>query len=245
MTLPATTAQTLEDIAHRYHLDDSAADAHIEARSQQYELAWMLAGIPPGSHVAELGFGDGIVSHALVHGGFRVTILEGAPSLAAKATELHPGAHVESVLFEQHVPREPYDAIMASHVLEHVDDPVGLLRRMRTWLQPRGSLVVVVPNSESLHRRLAVLMGLQPALESPSARDVLVGHQRVYSLALLRQHLDQAGFEVDAHTGFFLKPLPNSMMINYSPQLLDAMLAISPQLPADLLANLGVRARAR
>ena len=83
-------------------------------------------------------------------------------------------------------------------------------------------------------------MGLQPALDTLGARDRLVGHQRVYSHATLAKDLRAGGFKVTEATGFFLKPLPNSMMLGYSPELLAAMNQISPQLPMELLANIGV-----
>jgi len=145
-------------------------------------------------------------------------------------------------LFEEFSPAAPFDAIIASHVLEHVDDPVALLRRMAGWLAPGGRLVIVVPNKESLHRRLAVLMGLQPALDTLGARDRLVGHQRVYSHATLEQDLRAGGYTLTEKTGFFLKPVANSMMLGYSTELLGAMNQIGPQLPMELLANIGVLA---
>jgi hypothetical protein len=38
--------------------------------------------------------------------------------------------------------------------------------------------------------------------------------------------------------GFFLKVLPNSMMLEYSRELLWGLNAISPSLPKNLLANI-------
>jgi hypothetical protein len=114
---------------------------------------------------------------------------------------------------------------------------------MRSWLNPDGDLVVIVPNSESIHRQLAVLMGLQPHLDSLSQRDHVVGHQRVYSFAGLRADLKEAGFQVVEEKGFFFKPLPNSMMLEFSHDLLWAMNVIAETLPPELMANIAVRAR--
>jgi hypothetical protein len=102
--------------------------------------------------------------------------------------------------------------------------------------------VVVVPNRDSLHRQLAVAMGLQPALDTLSARDHLVGHQRVYDFLTLEQHLRGAGFEVIERRGFFLKTLPNGMMLDHSPALIRALNTVGDSLPPHLMANIAVRA---
>jgi hypothetical protein len=40
--------------------------------------------------------------------------------------------------------------------------------------------------------------------------------------------------------GFFLKVLPNSMMLDYSKDLINALNTISEKIPDHLLANIGV-----
>ncbi len=145
-------------------------------------------------------------------------------------------------MFEDFDPGPVYDAVLALHVMEHVDAPRDLMARVRGWLAPGGALVVVVPNRHSLHRRLAVLMGIQDRLDDLSPRDHLVGHRRVYGLDTLGEDLRAAGFAVSEEFGFTLKTVPNAMMLDWPPDLMDALTAISPDLPAGLLANIGVRA---
>jgi 2-polyprenyl-3-methyl-5-hydroxy-6-metoxy-1,4-benzoquinol methylase len=125
-------------------------------------------------------------------------------------------------------------------VLEHVDDPQAILRLISSWLVETGKIIIVVPNRNSLHRQLAVLMGLQPELDTLSKRDLLVGHQRVYSLEGLEEDIRGAGLRPIESVGFFLKVLPNAMMLDYSRDLLWAMNIISSSLPKHLLANIAV-----
>jgi SAM-dependent methyltransferase len=44
---------------------------------------------------------------------------------------------------------ETMDVVTLFHVLEHVEDPVGSLSVLASWLRPGGRLVVEVPNAES------------------------------------------------------------------------------------------------
>ncbi len=232
----------LERIAQSYHLNPDVPDKHIEDLCQEHCCRWLLASLGQARSVLELGYGDGIVTRALVEDGREVTVVEGAATLIERLKQTWPTqVHACHALFEAFDPGAArFDAIIASHVLEHVADPVALLERLRNWLAPGGRLLVVVPNRESLHRRLAVIMGLQPALDSLSARDGVVGHRRVYSLATLRHDIEEAGYTERSSRGFFLKPLANSMMLDYSPQLLSAMNEISGELPVELLANIGM-----
>ncbi|HZF81622.1 MAG TPA: hypothetical protein VEZ89_17730, partial [Rubrivivax sp.] len=59
----------------------------------------------------------------------------------------------------------------------------------------------------------------------------------------LEEHLRAAGFEPIERRGFFLKTLPNSMMLDHSPELIWALNHIGDELPVEMQANLAVRAR--
>lgn len=191
----------------------------------------------------ELGYGDGRFTRELLNHGYRVSIVEGPSALVEKAKQTF-GGQVECFesLFEEFKPLKKFDRILATFILEHLDEPIEILKRVRKWLKPRGKLIILVPNAESIHRQLAVIMGLQPKLHTLSARDHLVGHQRVYTLKMLSGHLSKAGFKVREEKGFFLTVLPNSMMLNYSKELLIGLNEISDQLPHYLLANIGTLA---
>ena len=241
-----TTKQDLDKIAADYHGTDAMQDKHIEDICQRHTYEWVLKNIGRARHILEMGYGEGNFTTILSKLDSRLTILEGSPLLVEKARAIYGNAvRFECALFEEFNPTERYDAIVATHVLEHVDDPIALLRLMKTWLTPLGRIIIIVPNSQSIHRRLAVMMKLQPKLDTLGARDKLVGHQRVYSLGALRQDVRRAGCEVLGQEGFFLKMLPNSMMLGFSKDLIEALNAISPELPDELLGNIGLVARAK
>jgi SAM-dependent methyltransferase len=53
-------------------------------------------------------------------------------------------------LVEQKYPADYYDAIVLSHVIEHVHDPCVLLTECCRILKPEGKVILLTPNIESL-----------------------------------------------------------------------------------------------
>lgn len=237
------TPEALDDFATTYYLNEDVRDIYIEELQQRLSLPRVLQSLGDASRVLEMGFGTGLITGALLDRGIRAEVVEGSPTLRDMALTRHGDQElvVHLAMFEEFEPADPYDAVLALHVLEHVDDPQAMLRRVSSWLAPGGSLVVVTPNRQSIHRNLAVRMGLQQEVDDLSARDRLVGHQRVYGLDTLREELQRGGFEVDDEFGYFLKTLPNSMMLEYPIGLLEALNLISDEIPPHLLANIGMR----
>jgi 2-polyprenyl-3-methyl-5-hydroxy-6-metoxy-1,4-benzoquinol methylase len=238
------TPDLLDAFAEEYYLNDEIADVDIEEMGQQRSLDRTLAALHGAGRVLEMGFGTGLVTAELLARGVDIEVVEGSPRLAAAAAEKHAAAGliVHTAMFEDFVPAQPYDAVLALHIAEHVAEPVALFRQIRSWLRPGGAVVVMVPNAESLHRRLAVRMGLQDELDDLSGRDRLVGHLRVFDFATLTADLAEAGFDVTEQFGYQLKTVPNSMMLDWPDTLIAALIDISPEIPPAMLANIGVRA---
>jgi SAM-dependent methyltransferase len=235
------TAEALDAYARDYYLAQDVPDIGIEELQQQLSMRRIADAVAGCERVLEMGYGTGLTTRELQLAGVRgLELLEGSPMLAEQARAAHPGLVVHVGLFEGFAPQPPFDAVLALHVFEHVDDPRALLGHVRTWLRPGGRLVVAVPNAESLHRRLAVRMGLQPELDSLSARDRLVGHRRVYTMDRLREDVAAAGLRVTGEIGWFLKTLPNAMMLDFDESLLRALYDVSDELSPRLLANIAV-----
>lgn len=231
----------LEEIAQKYHLNESVPDKFIEDICQEYCCEWLRKLILPTDDVLELGYGEGVTLSKLSTQANSYTVIEGAPSLVEIIKDKFPAVKVVNSLFEDYEPENQFDKILVLHVLEHVDSPVSLAIRMKRWLKPGGEMIVVVPNQESIHRRLALSLGLIQSLDTLSERDVLVGHQRVYSLNQLIEDLSCAGLEVIQHRGFFVKPFSNQMMLSYSREMIQALNVIGENIPTELQANIAIR----
>lgn len=133
----------------------------------------------------------------------REAIEEARRDLGDRATFVH--ARFEDV----QLPRR-YDNVVLTHVLEHVDDPVLVLRRVnREWLAPNGRLLLVCPNANAPSRQIAVKMGLiqHNAAITPAEREH--GHRITYSLDTLERDAVAAGLNVVHRSGIFFKALAN------------------------------------
>ena len=234
--------ESLDAFAHEYYLNQGIDTIDLEERAQLHSVPRLLEAIGDRAPVLEMGFGTGLITAELLRHDVPLEIVEGSPVLVDEARRRHPTLPVHHAMFETFEPTRHYGAVLALHVLEHVDDPVAVLDAMHPWLADDGALVVVVPNAESLHRRIAVEMGLHERLDDLGPSDKLVGHQRVYDLDRLTADLDAAGYDVTFDFGYLLKTVPNSMMLEYPSAMVEALNTISDRIPTRDLANIGVRA---
>ena len=235
--------EALEAIALNYHLAENIPDMFIENICQDFELEWIKSRIGNDSKVLDLGLGDNRFLRAFLNHE-HVTILEASAHLCKAASEIivdnNSKTQVIETFFENFDADAEYDVVIASHVLEHVEEPNLLFTKILSWLKPEGIALVIVPNRESLHRQLGVEMGIHNELDWLSPRDNAVGHKRVYSLKSLTHQAVQAGFKVVEHRGFFIKSLANSQMLHLNPRVILGLCEISTNLPTELGANIGL-----
>jgi 2-polyprenyl-3-methyl-5-hydroxy-6-metoxy-1,4-benzoquinol methylase len=160
-----------------------------------------------------------------------MTVVEGAADLLDVIPELPNLTKVHS-LFEDFAPTERFDVVVMQHVLEHVEDPVGILRLAKAWLAPGGVIIAGVPNANSFHRLAAVKMGLLKDVHELNARDHEVGHRRVYAWDGVRRDLEAAGLAVQVLTGVFFKPLSNGQIDQYwTEQMIEGFYQLGKDFP--------------
>jgi 2-polyprenyl-3-methyl-5-hydroxy-6-metoxy-1,4-benzoquinol methylase len=102
-----------------------------------------------------------------------------------------------------------YDSIFLINTLEHLDDPIPILKRIKSWLSNHGQFFVLVPNADAPSRQIAVQMGLLSANNVVSEGEWEHGHRRTYSFDTLEADLRSAGFLVRQRGGLMFKPLAN------------------------------------
>lgn len=103
-----------------------------------------------------------------------------------------------------------YDNIVMTHVLEHLDDPVLVLKRINDeWLAEGGRFFLVCPNANAPSRQIAVLMGLISHNTAVTPAETEHGHRRTYTLDSLERDAVAAGLKVVLRSGIFFKALAN------------------------------------
>jgi len=128
-------------------------------------------------------------------------------------------------------------------LLEHVEDPVELLTLARSRMSENGVLFVAVPNADSVHRVLALRAGLIRSTTELSENDLRVGHRRVYTHALLREHLHRANLHITLEKPIGLKPLTLKQLEPLPDAVIAALCASGDLVPANA-AYLAAEARA-
>ena len=192
----------------------------------------------------ELGPAEGLGTAALASHFDDLTCVEGADALAAALRERHPNIRVECEIFENYVPRRTFDNIVLGHVLEHVEDPIEILSRVKSWLSANGRVFALVPNARSLHRQMGVVMGLLESEHSLNALDLHHGHRRVYDPESLQRDFQAAGFRIEVFGGSWIKPVANSHLeANWSPEMIEAAMVVGERYP-DIAAEIYVVATA-
>jgi SAM-dependent methyltransferase len=103
-----------------------------------------------------------------------------------------------------------YDNIVLTHVLEHLDDSVRMLKRVNDeWLAEGGRFFLVCPNANAPSRQIAVKMGLITHNNAVTPAEAAHGHRCTYSLDTLERDAVAAGLKVMHRSGIFFKALAN------------------------------------
>ena len=147
-----------------------------------------VAGLPPGHgrRLLDVGCGSGEFLSRMRERGWAVIGVEPDPVAAAAARRDDLDVR-DGMLEDAAFADESFDAVVLSHVIEHVHDPIALLRECGRILRPGGRLVLTTPNLTSVgHRRFgADWRGLEPPR-----------HLHVFSVESLASCVDQVGLAV-------------------------------------------------
>lgn len=132
--------------------------------------------------------------------------------LRSKYIQVHP-INLECERFPY--PDEYFDVVICNQVLEHIKEIFWLVSELVRVTKVRGKIIIGVPNLGSLHNRVLLLFGKQPA-----AIQVFGPHVRGYTSPGMIDFLERGGFlKVRKVLGANFYPIPRWLSRPLSRQL--------------------------
>lgn len=144
------------------------------------------------SRVLELGPATGYMSQVFQEGGAAVVGIEIDAEMAKGAERFCERVIVgdlDSLDLAAELGDDRFDVIVAADVLEHLKDPLRVLKQLRRFLEPGGSFVISVPNVAHGSVRLALMSG---HFDYQDLGLLDATHLRFFTRETLEQLLDDA-----------------------------------------------------
>jgi 2-polyprenyl-3-methyl-5-hydroxy-6-metoxy-1,4-benzoquinol methylase len=177
---------------------------------RRYLLRTLERHFVQGGTVLELGCFKGDMTEQILQYFPKITVVEAASDLAEIVRARFPGrVEVINATFEEARIEPRYDNVFLIHTLEHLDDRIGILAKIRNWLSPSGKLFIAVPNANALSRQIAVKMGLIDYHSAVTPAEAMHGHRCTYSMDVLLSEVREAAYRIEDYGGVLLKPLAN------------------------------------
>ncbi|EQB63622.1 MAG: methyltransferase type 12 [candidate division Zixibacteria bacterium RBG-1] len=189
-----------------------------DLRSQQRaEIAYQILSQKRGK-LLDVGCGRGSNSAFFKNAGFEVEALDVSP----QAVQLTKSKGVKAFLFdiEQERIRGKYDAILCLEVLQFVVNPTKVLLNLRQALNPKGEVILSLPNEFHLKRRWDIFWGKLDFIGAKAP------HLRLFNYAEIEKLIEECGLKIIAQREISIIP-PRWKHWNW---LSDLLLQISPDL---------------
>jgi 2-polyprenyl-3-methyl-5-hydroxy-6-metoxy-1,4-benzoquinol methylase len=168
-------------------------------------------GKPPS--LLDLACGDGLLTAQFCRHFSRVVGVDASSAHIKKARERCPQADFYVSMIEEIETDEKFDTVAMLCLLEHVVDPVEVLRSATIHLKPGGRVIAQVPNALAINRRIGRLMGVIENEYELSQWDIEVAaHRRYYDMQSLVTDFTKAGLNVISTGGIFYKILSTPQM---------------------------------
>jgi 2-polyprenyl-3-methyl-5-hydroxy-6-metoxy-1,4-benzoquinol methylase len=166
-----------------------------------------------GDSLLDIACGDGMLTEMFASHFNTIVGVDASSKHLDEARKRVPTATFYEALIEEFECEEKFDSIFMLELLEHLQDPVAVLKKVSSFLKPEGRIIVHVPNCDAVNRKIAVLMGTLTSCDELSPFDLeILGHRRSYNLKTLRKDIEQAGLNVIRTGGIFYKMLSTPQM---------------------------------
>ena len=157
-----------DELSRIRNVADAYGSDELAGANERYHIHVRDTLIPEagGKTALELGCGKGLWTKVLSERYDKVDIVDGSDELLEKVRAENESrradiaihhALVEDFVADSH---SHWDHIYLTFLLEHLDNPVAVLKGIHRLLDDGGQLFIAVPNALSVHRMVALRMGM-------------------------------------------------------------------------------------
>jgi 2-polyprenyl-3-methyl-5-hydroxy-6-metoxy-1,4-benzoquinol methylase len=183
-----------EEVQNRYGTHHGADYLAYELKNEKPFLELQLLALNDAGFweletgkVLDIGCATGTLLSELKKAGWDTAGIEICEEEAAYARK-ERSLDVRSLsLEENHFAPKSFDVVLASHVIEHLNDPGALVKEVSRILKPEGRFIVTTPN----------ISGFQAKLFSGKWRSAIFDHLYLFSVKTLSQLLINNGFKIE------------------------------------------------
>lgn len=193
-------------------MNDSIIKEHYEgvtgyrpSQSRARRTQELIADLPKGSRILDIGCGDGTFGASLKDAGMTVHGCDISESAIALAKERLDGATVIDVESDGLSVLGSFDVVIAGEVIEHLFKPDVFLKNIQHILAPAGSLIITTPNFLVFSNRVRMLFG---HFEYEKTGFFDEGHIHFFTRPALHKALARAGYEVIAENHVIHPKIP-------------------------------------
>ena len=111
--------------------------------------------VPAGSEVLDAGAGAGPYRHLFSHCNYKTQDFCQTPSSEGTYTEMDYVCDITDIP----VPDRSFDVVICSEVLEHVPEPIKVIKEFSRILRPGGRLLLTAPQACALHQEPYIFYG--------------------------------------------------------------------------------------
>jgi len=169
-----------------------------------------------GKNVLELGSDGTATSSILVRWSDKLTVVDMTDKFTPQIKKDKRLNDAEFILskWEDFQPIKKFSDILLTDSLEHIENPLYLLKIVRKWLTKNGRLHIIVPNALSVHRLLGVEMGYLKTPYELNENDIGSGHVKVYDHNILKAEIKEANLKLLVCEGVQFKPNTDIQLAN-------------------------------
>ncbi|MCB2171309.1 class I SAM-dependent methyltransferase [archaeon] len=154
----------------------------------------------PPRTVLDVGCGTGMLAGLLSEAGYKVVGIDLSDVAVQKCRARGIEAYQQDLAEKLQFSDNTFDCILMSEVIEHLVDPIQVLKELRRVLKINGVMVITTPNSSFITRRFRYLIG------KSSTETQNFSHLRFFSADFLKRVVTSAGFSIVHFLGYLFNP---------------------------------------